>query len=308
MTTSHRTSPNCPNCGHALSQEANFCPNCGQANHDLHVPFRHLVLEGIEGLIHFDSKSFRSIYTLLFKPGRLTNEFKAGRRTSYVPPIRLYIFLSFVFFLSLSLFTHSTTTNNLVVNADGQPVAEAEKRNTLDISFFDIKASDLKGLSDTQIDSVMQARKINQNAISKYMAHQVARLNGEGRTEFSHRLLKGVTYMMFVLMPIFALILYLLFKKRAEYYIDCLVFSVHYHAFAFLLFTIYLLIGKIIDIDLLILALPLVMGIYCFVALKTVFGQSWWMTLIKTVLTGALHTISIVFCLMMTVFISVALF
>lgn len=51
----------------------------------------------------FDSKIVRSFGPLLFKPGFLTSEFLAGRRVSYIPPLRMYIFVSIVFFLLLSL-------------------------------------------------------------------------------------------------------------------------------------------------------------------------------------------------------------
>jgi hypothetical protein len=50
----------------------------------------------------FDSKFFKSVIPLLFKPGFLTTEFFAGRRVRYITPLRLYIFISIVFFLLLS--------------------------------------------------------------------------------------------------------------------------------------------------------------------------------------------------------------
>jgi hypothetical protein len=40
---------------------------------------------------------------LWFKPGKLTQEFVAGRRASYLPPFRLYLVLSIIFFLAASL-------------------------------------------------------------------------------------------------------------------------------------------------------------------------------------------------------------
>jgi hypothetical protein len=302
MPKSRRKAPQCPNCGNTLKTDDNFCSGCGQKNHDLRVPFRHLLMEALEGIIHFDSKSFKTIYTLLFKPGSLTNEFKAGRRTSFVPPIRLYIFLSFIFFLALSMTVPATDAE---LNSEG---TTAETGNKLNISFFNIPASDLGGLTSAQIDSLMQARGIRQTGFNKYMVRQVARLNREGQTEFIHRLLKGISYMMFALMPIFALLLYLLFRKRAEYYIDCLVFSVHYHSFAFLLFTLYLILGYFADITWLILILPLILGVYCYLGFRAVFQQSWLRTALKTILTGLLYSTAIVVCFILTLLVSLALF
>ena len=51
----------------------------------------------------FDSKIFRSIRPLFSKPGFLTLEYLSGRRVRYIPPLRLFIFSSIIFFLLLSL-------------------------------------------------------------------------------------------------------------------------------------------------------------------------------------------------------------
>lgn len=56
-------------------------------------------MEALESIFHFDGKFFQNLVTLLFRPGRLTAEFNAGKRAAQVPPFRLYIFTAFVFFL-----------------------------------------------------------------------------------------------------------------------------------------------------------------------------------------------------------------
>jgi hypothetical protein len=307
MTENRQKLSSCPNCGSALEHDDNFCHYCGQQNHDLRVPFRHLLLEALEGFVHFDIKSFRTIFMLLFKPGSLTNEFKAGKRMLYVPPIRLYIFLSFIFFLLLSLVS-GKHTSLLETEAAGTTSEIKKAPNELNISFFNIDSHTLQGLSETQIDSLLQTRGIERSPFNKYMAKQVSRLNGEGRKEFIHRLLTGISYMMFVLMPIFALFLYLFYRKRVDYYIDCLVFSVHYHSFAFTLFTLYLLFGLLMDTGWLLLALPAIFGVYCYLGLRAVFQQSWWRTILKTISIGILHVVSIIVCIILTVIVSVVLF
>jgi hypothetical protein len=79
-----------------------YCANCSQAA-DVHVPStRELLHEALEGITHSDSRLWRTLYLLWFKPGRLTQEFVAGRRASYLPPFRLYLVLSILFFLAAS--------------------------------------------------------------------------------------------------------------------------------------------------------------------------------------------------------------
>ena len=73
-----------------------------------------LVHELLEGITHSDSRLWRTLTTLWFKPGKLTEEFVAGRRVAYLPPFRLYLILSIVFFL-LASFVH---TRGDVMNFD----------------------------------------------------------------------------------------------------------------------------------------------------------------------------------------------
>src|SRR5258706_4584769 len=76
----------CLNCGAELRGE--YCSRCGQKDGPSHEPFKELVAEVFSGLFHFDSKFFRTLSPLLFKPGFLTNEYTSGKRAHYVHPIR----------------------------------------------------------------------------------------------------------------------------------------------------------------------------------------------------------------------------
>src|SRR5271165_578400 len=91
----------CLNCGAELT--GRYCANCSQAA-DVHVPStRELIHEALEGMTHSDSRLWRTLHLLWFKPGKLTQEFVAGRRAAYLPPFRLYLVLSILFFLVASL-------------------------------------------------------------------------------------------------------------------------------------------------------------------------------------------------------------
>jgi hypothetical protein len=300
-------STSCLNCGRALAAGDNYCPRCGQTNHDLRIPFRHLFMEVFEGLLHFDSKSYQTVKALLFRPGFLTNEFKIGRRASYVPPIRLYIFVSFLFFFLLSLGKgghQAGQPRNTTVA--GQPVTLDS--DELKISFAGLGSSDLAGKSPEQIDSVMDAHKIEKTFFKRYLAIQLGRVAAGGKAEFDHLLLKGFSYMMFVLMPILALFIYMFHRKRVEYYLDCLVFSVHYHSFAFLLFTVYLLVNRVVGSGYLILLLPIIVMMYFWLALRVVYPQVWWKGWLKTAAIGLLHVAAIFTCFMLLVMANVLLF
>src|SRR5277367_4018444 len=68
----------CKNCEAVLL--GRFCANCSQAA-DVHVPTTtELVHDLLEGITHSDSRLWRTLTTLWLKPGKLTEEFVAGRR------------------------------------------------------------------------------------------------------------------------------------------------------------------------------------------------------------------------------------
>ncbi|MFP4519256.1 MAG: DUF3667 domain-containing protein [Oceanicaulis sp.] len=86
----------CANCRTPL--EGPVCHQCGQLNDEFHRPVRGLLGEILEGLVAFDGRVTRTIPALLARPGEVTREFLKGRRARFMPPFRLYIIASLIFF------------------------------------------------------------------------------------------------------------------------------------------------------------------------------------------------------------------
>jgi len=279
--------PACPNCGNASMTDINYCPQCGQMNHDLNVPVKHLVAEALESTIHFDSKMYRTIKALLFRPGFLTIEFNEGKRKSYVAPVRLYIFISFVFFFLLAF--HPGKNDQPTPTDRPRPVA-------LHISFYTLTEQDLWKKSETQIDSIMAAHDIPLTTMNKYVARKLARLATGGRNEFMQLLLKNISYMMFILMPFFALIVYLFYKRLSGYYIRTLVYSIHYHSFLFLILAMSIIYGWFFSSSIAIIVTFFLSAIYMFFSLKHLFGENQLRTLWKTFVIGLFYLISVLAC------------
>ncbi|MEQ8910036.1 MAG: DUF3667 domain-containing protein [Vicingaceae bacterium] len=93
---------NCLNCGNELSKDDQFCSQCGQST-ERESNLRSFVSHFLSDYFTFDSMIFKSVRPLFVKPGFLTLEYLKGKRVSYIPPLRLFIFSSIVFFLLLSL-------------------------------------------------------------------------------------------------------------------------------------------------------------------------------------------------------------
>ncbi|SIP99743.1 Protein of unknown function [Chryseobacterium sp. RU37D] len=100
-----RDEKKCLNCGHSV--EERFCSHCGQENIEPKQPFHYLFTHFIEDFTHYDGQFWKTMKYLLFRPGKLTKEYLAGKRQVYVAPVKLYIFVSFITFLLPSLFSSS---------------------------------------------------------------------------------------------------------------------------------------------------------------------------------------------------------
>ncbi len=122
-TNSETTGSTCENC-HA-KVNGSFCSACGQSVESTLKYFWSVVLHLLDDIFSFDSRASRTLLPLLFRPGFLTNEYITGKRVHYVPPLRLYLFISIVFFISLK-FTVSSEDNNIVnINAQESTMAKA---------------------------------------------------------------------------------------------------------------------------------------------------------------------------------------
>lgn len=92
----------CLNCGASLTGE--YCASCGQRDADPRVSVRDMAHEFVAEHFGLESKVASTIGTLVLHPGRITREFFEGRRARYIPPLRLYLSSSVLFFLLLATF------------------------------------------------------------------------------------------------------------------------------------------------------------------------------------------------------------
>jgi hypothetical protein len=293
----------CPNCGTHyadVSKHASFCPGCGQENHDLNVPLRHLLEEAAESVFHFDTKSFRTATALAFRPGFLTAEFLRGRRARYVMPVRLYVFVSFLFFLVLALPAGR--------HATGGADREAPQRSSLNMSVFGIRSTELRDVQDSDLDALMRSRGVQVTRLNKHILQQWAPVGRGEQAELRHLLLRCVSYMMFALMPFFGFLLFLFFHKSEPRYVGSLVFSLHYHSFAFLLLAALSLLSRIPMLGLWVLLAPAVLAVYLCLALRSVYRRRWPATVLATVALGLLHLVSLVLLLWAAVMVGILLF
>jgi hypothetical protein len=94
----------CTNCGANAADI--YCARCGErqpGHHDLGLS--HLAHEVFHEIAHVDSKLLTTLRDLVVKPGFLTQEYFAGRKSRYIPALRLFLVLFALQFLAFTVYT-----------------------------------------------------------------------------------------------------------------------------------------------------------------------------------------------------------
>ena len=119
----------CKNC--AAPVLGAFCAQCGQATDTHRRSVLHLLHDLIKDIASFDSRILRTMIALFARPGELSLAFREGRTQRYVPAVRLYLFISLIFFLFLSItrtailqLELTTNTQRYFANGGGQLFVE----------------------------------------------------------------------------------------------------------------------------------------------------------------------------------------
>jgi len=249
--------PSCPNCGSPLA--GRYCSSCGQRS-DVHAhSVGHFFHELFEALTHADSHVWATLLPLLRRPGFLTREYFAGRRARYLPPLRVYLFMSVLFFLVSALLGGGTGAH-VGVQPD-------QKLSNDDCAHLQ---TNLKWGGQPLAPRLQAACR---NAIA-----------GNGRNfgeNMAHNLGRG----MFVFLPVMAALMKLLYWRPRRYYLEHLVLLLHNHACVFLLLSIFLvashLLGSSNWTGVLVLALIWYLVRYLYRSMKVMYDQPGWQTFLK---------------------------
>jgi hypothetical protein len=257
----------CENCGAPLTGK--YCSACGQHHFDHPVhDFGHFVSEAFEDLTHADSRLWRTLIALLFRPGFLTREFLDGRRVRYLPPVRLYLVLSVVFFLIVAVTPDAGMSQRPIVARKGSLVV-------------------LTPLGVGRVDPV-RAKEICTNfdytgpLAQRFNANCVKALSGDS-ADLRNGFLHNAGRALFVLLPLLALAMKALYRKPARRYVEHLLFFVHSHAFVFLVLAVYAVLTALGPALRPVLhpALWIYIWVYFYAAIRRVYGQGWLLTAAK---------------------------
>jgi hypothetical protein len=268
------------------------------------LALREFLGEAAEVITHADSRVWRTFVPLLFRPGYLTQQFVKGRRASYLPPFRLYLILSVVFFLVIPLTSGGEGGDpakakvHVMAPADMRAALQKEIDETNDpadkaelqtqLQQFDAVRTKLSPVLDgdtthscsrlVAIDSV--PLWVRQRLVSACAKTQV----DHGR-ELGRSLVHNLGRAMFVLLPLIAALMMLMYWFPRRHYVEHLLLLLHNHAFVFITLTVLVLMAHFVASDTwagwIGITLSLYMIYYLYKSMRRVYGQGRLETLFK---------------------------
>ena len=359
VTKSH---DRCLNCG--AVRVGQYCGQCGQRSANRLISLWELVRDAFGDLFELDSRLWRTLLPLLGRPGRLTREYLEGRRARYMPPFRMYLVLSLLFFViaffnpqrEFEIFFEPESAESAApapAGGDAAPLGSLTpeerrevraaldgliERGLLDESALEteefgalvddadraaagdavgnapagdapalptapaageareadnvrvtIDSSDVFDCEQGNFDLSDLPEWLQRRLTAERLQHLCERWQVAGAEGLTAAVLDRVPAALILLLPLMALVQKLLYPLSRRYYVEHLLFYVHFHSFLFLLLTLQVLWTRLVGMlglnaaigVLPVVATSLYVPFYLFVAMRRVYGQNRFFTFIK---------------------------
>lgn len=339
--------PICGNCHQPV--QGRFCAHCGQEDRTFMLSLGELAYEFVGDLFNFDSRFFRTMWPLLFRPGLLTAEYLRGRRQHYLPPVRTYIFISLIFFFAAATIADVEFGDELAGEEPQRVVVDTrdlspEQREKVAAALRET-ASELglpegalalpdpadnpgeASAPDAQTSETREPHATEYDGPNVRIDGNAVNVSGFGGGAFEERLERGgravqknpraffqammqqIPTMMFVFLPLIALVLKLLYIGSSRYYVEHLIFTLHVHSAVFVILLLWLLFGELAKIWAPLQALSgwinalvwVYIPVYLYRSLRCVYGQGHFVTSVKFLLLFFAYTMSLATTFTLTV-------
>jgi hypothetical protein len=202
----------CANCGAPLADR--YCGRCGQDSH-VSLSFGHFLHEFVEGMFHVDSTFWRTLRVLVTRPGLLTEQYLGGKRRSYSPPFRTYLVISIVYFVLASIFG---APSSRVVSPGGQELQVSDCAQIAAHPGWMLRF--VPNLEDACVRALSDDRRALNAALENLLPK-----------------------VMFVVLPLVALVQCWVYRRQRPLYLENLVFILHFQSFYYLVGTLALLLA-----------------------------------------------------------------
>jgi len=289
----------CPNCDKEFDNDFAYCPHCGQKNNERRIKLRHFISDYLSANFNFDSKVFITLKLLLFRPGFLTTAFFKGQQTKYIPPVRLYLFISLAYFFILAL-SFPSTNDFVDYNSKDTTI---DSSNTSQETSLKIDSSGLSLNYSEEEDSL--ENDTNMSVFDQYMSSKIELMETKvGLARFIDNIKRYISTGMFLLLPFVALILSLLFYKK-KFYVEHLLFIVHLQSVIFIIGTFFNLVEFIYDPDWFLILELFILIFISFLWFKNYYELSIKKTIWKLLLFYIGHAILFIIYFLLILFASI---
>jgi hypothetical protein len=292
-------STSCLNCAAPLSGP--FCAACGQRDIPPYPSTRELVIDAFWELSGWDGRFATTVRALVERPGMLTREFLEGRRARYLSPLRLYLLASLAYFV---LAAAPQKARPLVKKPDApaaSAVAKSRPERVADAVSGSFDGG--QGLSSedrtSALKDIERAPALMRPTLHKAIADPAG---------FKRALAETIPRMLFALLPIFAAIVAIFYRKRK--YPEHLYFAIHLHAFVFLALSV-TAIAEFARVPVIVEPVSFVavlwIPVYATLAFRRAYGGSLTATLAKKAAIGLLYfAVSVVAFILTIYWVSIA--
>lgn len=258
----------CLNCGTPLgAPRPRYCGHCGQETHIRPPKFTEFVQQLGGAYFSTEGALWRTLGLLLFIPGELTRRYRAGRRKHYVLPLRLYITISLLALVALRLVMPVNFKAEDAVKFDDNAI------------FLDLGGGRTAGLRDgkficEQLPEWFCTRLERRLDVDpKNRARELERM--------PERFINHWGTAMFLLLPVFALLMKLAYLGSGLRYTEHAVYALHVHSFWFAALALALL-----PVPAVAAAMAVAAPLYTLIAARRVYGGGWFGTLVRAALVA----------------------
>jgi hypothetical protein len=329
----------CLNCGSSLRGQ--YCGRCGQRATSRLISLWELLREGFGDLLDVDSRLWRTMTPLLIRPGQLTRDYLMGRRARYMPPFRMYLVLSVIFFVVA--FFDPKEDLGLLFEPEPQPAPEEQQKED-----DEPRDAALEKIAELEADGVLSEEKASEaraaiadkdgdgpniriysdgedkgfnfevdqvtgecafsghDRMPEWMQRRLTverleesceRISADGGKLLGSMILDNIPVALIVLLPVMALVLKGLYPLSRRYFVEHLLFFVHFHSFFFLILTVQIVFSRLANLVfvpevitvLIVIAAAFYVPVYLYKAMRLVYGQGHIATLVKYIALSAAY-------------------
>ncbi len=332
---------NCLNCGTQILEDQRYCPNCGQKTAFKALSLWMVFKDFIKNVFNLESKIWSSLRDIWI-PGKLTQAYLKGVRNKYFNPIRFFLVTIFAFF-ALVVFISSSFINTINGYLENQKklawqIQLEEKfdtislQNTVDSTLikkykdqlFENNWAKIKedregsvqfafGQSDI-VPFYSMSKKELINHLKPESKFQEVLLLAVQRFVKSPR--EGLTFMIgngawaiVLLVVLFSVLYKVLYIRKNYLFVEHFILHLYGHTRMLLLGVIFLPVAYYLFSHISLFIIFLITGfLYLLLTIKKVYNQNWFITVVKTGLSGIFYFFCALASIQGMVFLSLFMF